>query len=143
MVKSQRPFWNYPLFQIPLMFFGAFLVAAALFWLLGIGRPQVAVAIALDLSNSTHEGRFNAPGTVMYQEVQAVQAYLDKNGDILRQPNAIKVLGFGGVVVPLTNEFNTNSGQVKKELTTALNNPNLAQQVVPETTNITDAIDKG
>ena len=69
--------WNYPLFQIPLICCGLCLVAATLFWLLGFGRPKVAVAIALDLSGSTYNNQielFNSPGTIINKEVQAVQA---------------------------------------------------------------------
>ena len=108
---------------------GACLVAALLFGLLGFGRPPVAVAIALDLSSSTYgSGSFNAPGTIMAQEVQAVKAYLEKNSpDLLRQPNQVQVFGFGGVVKPLTYDFNSDSQQVKAELTQALRNPNLPQ----------------
>ena len=72
--RYRRPLWRYPLFQIPLLLLGACLAAALLFWLLGLGRVPVAVAIALDLSSSTYSSEFNAPGSIMAQEVQAVQA---------------------------------------------------------------------
>lgn len=147
MTKSQRSLLNYPLFQIPLMLFLACLIIAALFWLLGFGRPQVAVAIALDISGSTYDNNeqlFNQPGTVMAQEVSAVEAYLDQNSaDILRQPNQVQIFGFGGVVKPLTSRFESNSEQVQNELTQALRSPNLAQQVVPGATNIDRAIQEG
>ncbi|MBC6453212.1 MAG: VWA domain-containing protein [Hormoscilla sp. SP5CHS1] len=145
MNNHRRPLWLYPLFQITFTILGACLVAALLFGLLGFGRPPVAVAIALDLSSSTYgAGIFNAAGTIMAQEVQAVEAYLEKNSpDILRQPNQVQVFGFGGVVKPLTNGFNSDSQQVKAELTQALRNPNLPEQIVASTTNLDLAIEEG
>jgi len=127
------------------MILGACLVAALLFGLLGFGRPPVAVAIALDLSRITYgSGSFNAAGTIMAQEVQAVQTYLDKNyPDIPRQPNQVHVFGFGDFVNPLTKSFNSDSQQVFAELTQALLNPNLPKQIVASTTNLDLAIKEG
>ncbi|MEA5468417.1 vWA domain-containing protein [Spirulina sp. 06S082] len=140
----RRPFHLYPLFQIPLMFLGLFLVLAALFWLLGLGRPPVAVAIALDLSNSTYGDRFNAPGSVLESEIQAVNAYLDRNTpELLRQPNQVKVLGFAGVVRPLTEEFANNSEEVKEDLENALRRPGLEKSVIPGSTDLSRAINAG
>lgn len=80
MVRSRRPLWRYPLFQIPLMCLGACLVIAILVWTLEIGRPKVSVAIAIDLSPSTYQPQaFNASGTLMAQEVEAVRIYLRQN----------------------------------------------------------------
>ncbi|MEW5856817.1 MAG: VWA domain-containing protein, partial [Cyanobacteriota bacterium] len=84
MSRSRRGLWLYPLFQIPLMLLGACIVVTALIWLLGLGRPPVAVAIALDLSSSTYGTQFNAPGTVMDREVAAVRSYLQQNAQQLR-----------------------------------------------------------
>ncbi|MBD2003790.1 MULTISPECIES: vWA domain-containing protein [Cyanophyceae] len=143
MSSFRRAFWRYPLFQIPLMFLSLCLIAALLCWLLGLGRPKVAVAIALDLSTSTYGTQFNAPGTIMYQEVQAVQSYLAENAQ-LRNANQVQILGFGGVVQSLTgNEFKTDSKQVSDELTQALQNPDLPQLVANNTTDINAAIQKG
>lgn len=142
---NRRRLWQYPLFQIPLMLLLACLVTAALFWLLGLGRPPVAVAIAIDLSTSTYDTQFNAPGTVMYQEVQAVRSYLQENA---RQPrlanqNQIQIFGFGGLVRSLTNdEFKTDSQQLNAEFTQALQDPNLPQLVANNTTDISLAIQK-
>jgi Ca-activated chloride channel homolog len=126
--RYRRPLWLYPLFQIPALLLGAFLVVALLFALLGVGRPPVAVAIALDLSPSTYDGQeFNAPGTVMDREIQAVKAYLEKNTTaILAQPNQIQIFGFAGAVRPLTQSFNENNVQIVSELTQALQ-PTLAE----------------
>ena len=122
MPRYHRPLWLYPLFQVPCIFLCAFLSAALLFWLLGVGKPSVAVAIALDLSSSTYGNQtFNAPGSVMRQEVQAVEAYLDKNSSgILRQPNQIQIFGFASGVTPLTTSFQTNSEQISRELNQSL-----------------------
>ena len=126
--RYRRPLWRYPLFQIPLLLLGACLAAALLFWLLGLGRVPVAVAIALDLSSSTYSSEFNAPGSIMAQEVQAVQAYLQKNSSgILRQPNQVQVFGFASGVKPLTLSFDSDSTKVAQELSQALssNLPNI------------------
>jgi Ca-activated chloride channel family protein len=101
------------------MLLGLFLTIALLFWLFGFGRPQVAVAIALDLSSSTYGTEFNAPGSIMNQEINAVQAYLNKN-DILRQPNQIKIFGFASGIIPLTNNFSTDGQAISQQLTNAL-----------------------
>jgi Ca-activated chloride channel family protein len=144
--RYRRRLCLYPLFQIPLMCLGACLVAAALFWLLGLGRPSVAVAIALDMSGSTYSNDpelFNAPGTVMHQEVEAVKSYLEQNQQRLKVPNQIQIFGFGGVVLPLTSSFQTDSQQLKAELNQTLQNPYLVQRIVPGETDIDLAIQEG
>ena len=143
MTRHLRSLWFYPLFQIPMMFLAACLVAAALFWVLGIGRPNVAVAIALDLSNSTYAPQaFNAPGTVMEREIQAVRSYLQRNNQ-LGSPNQVQIFGFGGAIRPLTNSFNTDGKQIEAELTQALQNRDLPQQIISNTTDLNLAIQKG
>lgn len=147
MSSYRRPLWLYPIFQIPLICLLIFLTTALLFWLLKFGRPQVAVAIALDLSNSTYGGQtelFNAPGTVLNQEVQAVEAYLKlNNGEVLRRPNQVKVFGFGEKVIPLTENFESDSKKVRQELVKTLATPEIGQAVVPNQTNIDVAIEMG
>jgi Ca-activated chloride channel homolog len=139
--------WNYSLFQIPLICFGLCLAAAALFWLLGFGRPRVAVAIALDLSASTYDNQeelFNSPGTVLSKEIEAVKDYLQQNNEeILRRPNQVKVFGFGGSIKPLTGNFDANSKKVAKSLLDSLTNERLAQEIVPNSTDIDLAIKTG
>ena len=139
--------WSYSLFQIPLICFGLCLATAALFWLLGFGRPQVAVSIALDLSASTYNNQaelFNSPGTVLSQEIQAVKDYLKENNqEVLRRPNQVKVFGFGGAVKPLTGNFDSNSKKVEKSLLDSLKNEQLAQEIVPDSTDINLAIKTG
>ncbi len=121
MTNYRRPLWSYPLFQIPFIFLCIFLITALLFWLLGIGRPPVAVAIAIDLSSSTYSGQFNEPGSVMDQEIQAVKAYVNKNSSgILRQPNQIKIFGFADLTTPLTKSFETDSQTIINELNQSL-----------------------
>lgn len=147
MSQYKNALWLYPLFQIPLICCGLFLVTAALFWFLGFGRPQVAVAIALDLSGSTYSNNlelFNTPGTVVEQEIKAVQAYLtENNSDALRHPNQVRIYGFAGIIQPLTNSFDKNSQKVEQELLTAIKKPELAAQIVPDSTDINLAIDTG
>ena len=140
--------WSYPLFQIPLILFGLCVFMAVLFWLLGFGRPQVAVSIALDLSTSTYGNieSFNAPGSVMNQEVQAVQAYLQQNNpEILRSPNLVKVFGFGSSIKPLTGSFEANSKKVEESLSKSLeelkaDKETLVKEIVPGGTDISLAI---
>jgi Ca-activated chloride channel homolog len=145
MSSYRRPLWLYPIFQIPLICLGLCLILALLFWLLGFGKPQVAVAVALDISGSTYNNQielFNSPGTVVNQEIEAVQAYLKQNNpEILRRPNQVRIFGFGGLVKPLTSNFSTDSDRVSKELETALENPNLAQEINPDSTDINAAIE--
>lgn len=143
MSRFRRNLWLYPLFQIPLLFLIGCLVAASLFWLLGLGRPNVAVTIALDLSTSTYTDQpFNAPGTILYQEVEAVRVYLKENSQ-LKVANKIQVLGFGGSVQSLTGDFNGDNQQVETRLSQALKNPALPQLVSTHTTNINAAIQHG
>jgi Ca-activated chloride channel family protein len=129
MTNYRRGLWLYPLFQIPLMFLGLFSTMALLFWLFGFGRPSVAVAIAIDLSSSTYGTEFNEPGSIMSQEIAAVQAYLNKNNSgILRQPNEIKIFGFASGVQSLTNNFNSDSQVISQQLNNAIK-PELANMI--------------
>jgi len=140
---NRRNFWMYPLFQIPAMFLAAFLLAALLFGLLGLGRPNVAVAIALDVSSSTYQPQsFNAPGTVMAQEIAAVRSYLEQNSQLLKTPNQIQIFGFAGEVVPLTNSFQTDKQQLETQLDQALRNQNLPS-LIGGGTDLNKAIQKG
>lgn len=125
----RRPLYLYPLFQIPLIFLGFFLLLALLFSLFGFGRPPVAVAIALDLSQSTYGLTFNAPDSVMAREVRAVEAYLDKNtADFLREPNQVRVFGFANDVISLTSAFEVDRAKVAAELRQSLQ-PDLATRI--------------
>jgi Ca-activated chloride channel family protein len=103
------------------------------------------VAIALDLSGSTYNStaeQFNTQGTIMYQEVQAVKAYLDKNtSGILPQPNQVQIFGFATGVRALTEGFQEDGQQIKRELEQALNS-NLIQ-ILGDGTNIDLAIQEG
>lgn len=142
MSSYRRPLWLYPLFQIPLLLLGGFLATALLFWLLGLGRPSVAVAIALDLSSSTYGQQFNAEGTIMAQEIDAVRAYLDKNSSgVLRQPNQVQVFGFADGVRPLTSGFSDDSEQIQQQLGQALQ-PTLVD-IIGGGTNLDLALQEG
>lgn len=145
MRSSRRALWLYPLFQIPLIFVGVGCLGLLLFALLGLGRPTVGVAVALDLSNSTYEsGNFNAPGSTMSREIDAVRAYLNENSpQNLRRPNQVQIFGFGGEVVPLTQSFSDNSQKVKRQLTQVLQDPQLPEKVEPNQTDIDQVIQKG
>lgn len=131
---SRRQLWLYPLFQIPLIMMLGCLVVAALSLVLGLGRPQVAVAIAIDFSSSTS-------GTVRNQEIQAVGSYLEAN-KALKNQNQIRVFGFASQVQALTNSFTANSQQVEGELNQSLQAPNLEQQLGGGT-NLNLAIQEG
>lgn len=133
MSRSRRPLWLYPIFQYPLIFLGIFLVLAALFGLLGLGRPKVAVAIALDLSSSTYQPQsFNAPGTILSQEVAAVNSYLKENAK-LRNPNPVKIFGFRSEKVPeLTQSFAADGQKVQAELNRAMQEIALPLSQLPE-----------
>ena len=134
MLQPRRQLWLYPLFQVPLMLMVACLIIATLGWLLNWGRPPVAVAIALDFSDSTS-------GAVRQEEIQAVNSYLEQNQQ-LNKPNQIQVFGFASRVQPLTNNFEANSQQVKTELDRSLKNTNLQQQLGGGT-NLNLAIERG
>lgn len=138
---ARRPFWRYGIFQIPAIGFVLALIAALLAVLFGLGRPTVSVAIALDVSNSTHNGAFNAPGTIMRQEVDAVRAYLEENGR-LKKPNHVQVFGFGGATIPLTQKFSDQSQEVTAQMDRSLLDRNLQQQVLMDSTEITVALQK-
>jgi Ca-activated chloride channel homolog len=144
MSRFRRSLWLYPLFQIPLIVFGVCLVATILCSVLALGRPSVAVAIALDMSSSTYEGQsFNAPTTVMAQEVAAVRSYIEQNSQQLKSPNNIQIFGFGDQVIPLTNSFTSDRQKLEAELNLALANSNLPSQIGTGTTNLSQAIDQG
>jgi Ca-activated chloride channel homolog len=139
-VYRRRALWQYPLFQIPLLLLALCLLAVLLCWLLGWGRPNVAAAIALDLSNSTYNNQsFNAPGTIVNQELEAVRVYLEENAK-LKRPNQVQVFGFGGAVVPLTPAFQSDSEQVKAALNQSFSDPTLSQRVVPSVTDVNAAL---
>jgi len=121
MIRTRRQLWLYPLFQVPLMLIVACLIIAVLGWLLNWGRPPVAVAIALDFSDSTS-------GVVRQQEIQAVNSYLDENQQ-LNNSNQIQIFGFATKVQPLTNDFKADSQQVKRELERSLQNTNLDREL--------------
>ncbi len=143
MSRFRRSLWLYPLFQIPLILFVVFLVATILCSFLALGRPSVAVAIALDLSSSTYEGQsFNAPNTIMAEEVAAVRSYIQQNSQQLRTPNNIQIYGFGDQVIPLTNSFISDRQKLETELSQALANFNLPLQMGGGT-NLEQAIDQG
>lgn len=143
MSRFRRSFWLYPLFQIPLIVFGVCLVATILCSVLTLGRPSVAVAIALDLSSSTYQGQsFNAPNTLMAQEVAAVRSYIEQNSQQLKVPNNIQIFGFGDQVIPLTHSFTSDRQKLEDELNSALANSNLSSQIGTET-NLSQAIDQG
>ncbi len=128
MSRFRRSLWLYPLFQIPLMFLVVCLIGATLFWLLGLGRPNIAVAVAIDMSNKTYQGQaFNAPNTVISQELSAVRAYLDQNQQ-LKAPNDVQLFGFGERTVPLTNSFTSDRQKIESELNQSLANPALPSQ---------------
>lgn len=140
MTKYRRALWLYPLFQIPAMLLVGCLIMAVLFWLLGLGRPNVSVAIALDLSNSTYENQaFNAPGSIMAAQIDAVRNYLNEN-TTLRNPNQVQVFGFGNQVIPLTGSFQGDSNQVIAELDQTLSSPGTGQQVDPNGTDVNAAL---
>ncbi|MBD2512591.1 VWA domain-containing protein [Nostoc muscorum FACHB-395] len=143
MSRFRRSFWLYPLFQIPLIVFAVCLVATILCSVLTLGRPSVAVAIALDLSSSTYQDQsFNAPNTVMAQEVAAVRSYIEENSQQLKVPNNIQLFGFGDQVIPLSNSFASDRQKLEDELNSALANPNLSSQIGTGT-NLSQAIDQG
>ena len=143
MSRFRRSFWLYPLFQIPLILFAVCLVAVALCGFLKLGKPDIAVAIALDLSNSIEQRQsLNTPNTFMAQEVAAVQAYLELNSQQLNNPNQIRIFGFANQVIPLTNSFSSDKQKLESELHQALLNPLLPLQV-SEGTNLDKAIEEG
>ena len=134
-IYTPQPIFSKPLFQRSLIFLIIFLILAALFVLLGFGRPNLAVVIALDLSTSTHDGKWNGQGTVMAKEIEAVNAYLDLNLK-LSNPNQIQVLGFGDVVEKLAPSFQSDSSQVKKDFTESLTKPDIRSKFIASGTNL-------
>jgi Ca-activated chloride channel family protein len=121
MIRSRRQIWQYPLFQIPLIFMIGCAIVAALSWLLGFGRPPVAVAIAIDFSDSTS-------GIVRQQEIQAVQSYINQNQS-LKKPNAIQVFGFASDIRALTTDFTPENDQLETQFNSAIQQPTLEQEL--------------
>jgi Ca-activated chloride channel homolog len=144
MSRFRRGWWLYPLFQIPAIFLAICLILAALFWLLGLGRPNVAVVIALDLSSSTYTpAAFNAPNTVMAQELAAVRSYVEYNSQNLKTPNEIQILGFGENVVPLTNSFSSDQQKIDEELAQSMGESSLEDKIGTTSTDLNQAIEEG
>ncbi|MEA5533529.1 VWA domain-containing protein [Crocosphaera sp. XPORK-15E] len=133
MLKYRRKVIENPLFYTPLILVGIFLALALLFGLLRLGKPPVAVAIALDLSSSTYQPQtFNSPNSIMDQEVKAVNAYLEENSK-LAVPNKVQIFGIGGGKAPkLTSTMESQQGVVTDELSRRLSDPNLPYQLIPE-----------
>lgn len=131
---QRRQIWLYPLFQIPLMLMVSCLIIAALGWLLNWGRPPVAVAISLDLSDST-------TGEVRKQEILAVKSYLQQNQK-LKNPNQVKIFAFANNVQSLTRDFNSKSEEIESQFDQALQNPTLEKQLGGGT-NLNLAIQEG
>jgi Ca-activated chloride channel family protein len=121
MIRSRRQIWQYPLFQIPLIFMVGCIIVAALSGIFGFGRPLVAVAIAIDYSGSTS-------GIVRQQEIQAVQSYINQN-KTLKKPNAIQVFGFASDIRALTTDFTTDNEQVETQFNTSSQQPTLEQEL--------------
>lgn len=133
-MQSRRQIWLYPLFQVPLMLMLGCLILAALFSLLGWGRPAVGVAIAIDLSSSTE-------GAVRQEEIAAVKSYLAENRNLENQ-NQIRVFGFANNVQALTTGFNANSDEVEKEFDRTVQDAQL-QRYLGGGTNLDLAIQEG
>lgn len=141
----RKAFWQESWFLIPLVCFLMCLILLGSFWGFGIGKPTVAVAIALDLSSSTYEeGGWLGTDSVMTKEVQAVQAYLQENSKtrFFAKPNQVQVFGFANTVKSLTNGFQSNNQQVQTELIQSIQNTNLPQEIGTGT-NLDNAIQFG
>ncbi|MGD1903435.1 MAG: VWA domain-containing protein [Geitlerinemataceae cyanobacterium] len=138
---TRRTILENPLFNIPAIAFGLCLAIALLSALLGLGRPNVNVAIALDLSNSTGDlANFEQPGSVMFEEIAAVKAYLERSNTTLDRPNQIKVFGFAGQTEPLTESFKADPEAVETEMLAKLSDPTLAGRLETERTDLNLAI---
>ena len=123
-----KKFWQESWFLLPLVCFLIALMGLTSFWGFGIGKPPVAVAIALDLSSSTYaQGGWLGNESTMTKEVQAVQAYLQENSKtgFLEKPNDVLIFGFANSVEPLTTGFQSDSQQVQTELIQSVQNTSL------------------
>ncbi len=140
-----KKFWQESWFLIPLVCFIITLIALIGFWGLGMGKPRVAVAIALDLSSSTYaEGGWLGNQSTMTKEVQAVQAYLQENSktSFLEKPNDVLIFGFANTVEPLTSGFQSDNEQIQNELIQSVQNTNLPAKIGGGT-NLDNAIQFG
>lgn len=140
-----KQFWQESWFLIPLVCLIISLIGWIGFWGLGIGKPPVSVAIALDLSSSTYaEGGWLGNESTMTKEVQAVQAYLQENSktSFLEKPNDVLIFGFANIVEPLTNGFQSDNQQIQTELIESVQNINLPRKIGGGT-NLDNAIQFG
>ena len=142
---SRYPLWRYSLFQVPLAGLILCLLIALLSFLLGWGRPPLAVTVALDLSGSTYSPgpTLFAPGSISEAEIQAVQEYLSLSEEQLRSPNQISVFGFASQVQPLTDGFSDNTARIRQALDEQLTRGVLLAQQVGEDTDLSLAITQG
>lgn len=140
-----KKFWQESWFLIPLVCFMISLIGLIAFWGLGIGKPPVSVAIALDLSSSTYEqGGWLGNDSTMTKEVQAVQAYLQENSKtrFLEKPNDVLIFGFANTAEPLTNGFKSDNQQIQGELIKSVQNSSLPLRIGGGT-NLDNAIQFG
>jgi Ca-activated chloride channel homolog len=139
----RRGCWLFPIFQIPLMLLVLCLILATLFWLLGLGRPNIAVAIVLDLSGSTYDSTPKAPNTILAREIEAVNSYLTVNSE-LKSPNKVQIFGFrSNQTLPLTDSFETDSRKINDSLRKKLDSPNLFSKPEPEQDDLNQPIQEG
>jgi Ca-activated chloride channel family protein len=141
-LQTNQPFWRYAIFQIFAGLTLLFLILALLTSYLGLFPGSIAVQIALDLSSSTYQSAqiFNAPGTIMDQELQAVKAYIERNQE-LPKPNQLSVSGFADQVVPITSNFSSDPQQINQAITQVVQ-PALANQI-GGSTNMDLAVEHG
>jgi len=142
-LHTHQPVWRYAVFQISAACLAICLVLAIFATQLGWFPRLVAVHLALDLSGSTYEntqGSFRKPGTIMAQEIEAVNAYATRNSS-LSQPNLISVSGFADAVVPITDQFSSNPQEIEQAINQVVQ-PSLANRI-GGSTNINLAVENG
>lgn len=142
-LHTHQPVWRYAVFQISAACLVICLVLAMFVAQFGWFPRLVAVHLALDLSGSTYEntqGSFRKPGTIMAQEIEAVNAYATRNSS-LSQPNLISVSGFADAVVPITEQFSSNPQEIEQAINQVVQ-PSLANRI-GGSTNINLAVENG
>jgi Ca-activated chloride channel homolog len=143
---SGSEIYRYPIFQIPAIALISCLLATLLVFLLGLGKPVVAVGILLDLSESTeHPVKLaNIPTGIKVAdvEVSGVKAYLESNAN-LSVPNQVQIFGFAGEILPLTKSLATDKEKIMAELNMAMSNKDLHQNLQYTKTDINKALETG
>jgi Ca-activated chloride channel homolog len=141
-VHKPQPVWHYSYFQIPAILTVVFLILALLTSSFKWFPPSVSVQVMLDLSGSTYKTTniFRGTGTIMAAEIEAVKEYARQNAGS-ENPNLISLSGFASQVIPITQNFSSDSREIEQSLERVVQ-PSIAP-LIGNGTDLNIAVEKG